>query len=92
MRLPTSHTRKSLLILLITSIILFSLLYAYALGPDHFRGMSTQGSYMDYIYFSLTTQTAVGYGDISPQTTVARGVVMLQMLVTLAPLFFIFVV
>jgi hypothetical protein len=34
----------------------------------------------DYIYFSITTMTSVGFGDALPRTTVMRGITMAQAL------------
>jgi len=34
----------------------------------------------EYVYFSLTTMTSVGYGDVLPRTPVARAIAMAQAL------------
>jgi Ion channel len=36
--------------------------------------------FVDFLYFSVITQTTVGYGDILPNKTIVRLVVMLQLL------------
>jgi hypothetical protein len=38
-------------------------------------------SFVDFLYFSTMTQTTVGYGDILPNSSAVRKVVMLQVLV-----------
>lgn len=40
-------------------------------------------SYWDFLYFSVITQATVGYGDILPNSTTVRIIVMLQVLVGL---------
>jgi hypothetical protein len=45
-------------------ILFFSLIY-YIEDVIYFN----EKTYMDYFYFSLVTQTMVGYGDITPRDT-----------------------
>ena len=40
-------------------------------------------SFSDCIYFSLTTQTTIGYGDIVPYNSITKGIVVCQMSVLL---------
>jgi len=40
--------------------------------------------YFDFIYFSMITQSTVGYGDILPNSTVVRSIVVAQIIVTYA--------
>lgn len=40
-------------------------------------------SYWDFFYFSVITQTTVGYGDILPNSTLVRMVVSLQLIIGL---------
>jgi len=40
-------------------------------GPQIWR-------YLDFLYFSTITQSTVGYGDILPNSTLVRSIVMLQ--------------
>lgn len=46
-------------------------------APEHFW------SYWDFVYFSTMTQTTVGYGDILPNSTVVRMVVVAQVMIGL---------
>lgn len=43
-------------------------------------------SFWDFLYFSAITQSTVGYGDILPNSTVVRMIVVLQVLVGYADL------
>ncbi|HEY6769659.1 MAG TPA: potassium channel family protein [Candidatus Sulfotelmatobacter sp.] len=43
--------------------------------------LSDVWSFIDFLYFSTMTQTTVGYGDILPNSSAVRKVVMLQVLV-----------
>jgi hypothetical protein len=38
-------------------------------------------SYWDFVYFSTVTQTTVGYGDIVPNSTSVRAVVVVQLII-----------
>ncbi|KGF72789.1 hypothetical protein DO97_04705 [Neosynechococcus sphagnicola sy1] len=44
----------------------------YYLHPDGFRGVSAFQSLSDLFYFSFTTLTTVGYGDITPAIPITR--------------------
>ena len=44
-----------------------------------FYGLGSHSSLMDFVYYSLTTQTTVGFGDIVPMSKTARVLSMLQM-------------
>lgn len=57
---------------------------------EHRRRLSTLSgdspevwTYLDFLYFSTITQTTVGYGDILPNSTRVRVIVILQILVGL---------
>ena len=44
-----------------------------------FYGLGSHSSLMDFFYYSLATQTTVGFGDIVPMSKIARFLSMLQM-------------
>ena len=58
---------------------LFHIVYTLD-GQGTFRGMENY-SRTEFMYFSLTTLTTVGYGDISPINTVARSLSNLESLI-----------
>lgn len=79
--LLVAHLRKgasqtsSLLLLLHTIMVLFSLTF-YAMSmhdPDEFVGLETR---IDALYFTLTTMTTTGYGDIVAVGQAARTLVI----------------
>jgi len=51
---------------------------------------SRNWSIWDFIYFSTITQTTVGYGDILPNSTLVRILVMIQVITALIGLAFVF--
>ena len=57
------------------------------LGPEHFNGIDKKETIMkrveNRLYFTLTTLSTVGYGDISPKSMTARVVTSGMMLLIL---------
>ena len=68
---------------LITSII-FGLIYYSIRGNNNFKGLDEKSSFIDCLYFSLTTTSTVGYGDISPKSELARLFVILHQITLLS--------
>jgi voltage-gated potassium channel len=67
-----------LVLLLEIVVIVFALAY-YVLAisaPEQMSGVETR---LDALYFSVTTMTTVGYGDVVPVGQLARGVVTMQL-------------
>ncbi len=67
-----------LLLMIELAVVLFSGIY-YALAvqsPAEFNGLETR---LDALYFSMTTVSTVGFGDISAAGQVARTLVTLQL-------------
>ena len=65
-------------------IILFFAFFYYLLkGNDHFNGLDETSTFIDALYFSFTTYSTVGYGDISPKSKFAKILVMLQQTIVL---------
>jgi voltage-gated potassium channel Kch len=60
-------------------IIIFSLIYQ-GLSIIDPRSFTKVLSLFDSLYFSITTQTTVGYGDITPNTIIARLTTMIHMI------------
>ena len=86
-------------IIQLISIFLFALIYNFLEKQenDHFHGLngnrdvsSNSSSYLDCLYFSVTTSTTVGFGDITPISRTARIVVMIQEFCILLNLFILF--
>lgn len=50
------------------------------LAPNSFSGLEVD-RYQDYIYFSFTTLTTLGYGDISPASDMAKTLTNLEAIV-----------
>jgi hypothetical protein len=60
--------------------ILFALFYriVYVLKPSEFADSIAPGTFSDFLYFSFTTLTTLGYGDISPLGPIARSLTTLE--------------
>jgi voltage-gated potassium channel Kch len=63
-------------------LVLFAAAYITVAGQQA-NAFSEPLSRTDGLYFTVTTFATVGYGDISPQTELARALVTVQMLVGL---------
>ncbi len=63
-------------------LVLFAATYI-TVGGQQANAFSEPLSRTDGLYFTVTTFATVGYGDISPQTELARVLVTVQMLVGL---------
>jgi hypothetical protein len=74
------------LIDVILAYLLVGAMYAFlyeAINVAHPGSLTMEGRPVtpaDYIYFSITTMTSVGFGDALPRTTMARAVAMGQAL------------
>lgn len=73
-------------ILLLTNVVvifLFSLVY-YSMGDiDQWNGVDVNSNLFDFFYFSFTTMTTIGYGDISPKVYKTKIVCIFQQLIVL---------
>ena len=77
---------------LILSIILFAIIY-YVIDllteEKQFNSEKNQNFIWNKIYFSLVTQSTVGYGDIYPITLLAKVFVSIQIFVTMVLIYYI---
>ena len=83
--------------IIIGFIILFAIIYTIACPTtDHWKGLTDDNDktmfdkFFNRLYFSLTTMTTIGYGDISPLSKTARSIVLLQMFTFVLKIIFIF--
>lgn len=63
-------------VLLATSEIVQKHVYHLDTGAINFAGSTAQG-FHDYLYFSFVTMTTLGYGDISPVSSIAKSVTLI---------------
>lgn len=70
----------------IVVVLVFTMIYyrLSKINDQHFKGLGKDSSIGDALYFALTIQSTVGFGDIIPATPVARNFVMLQQFLLLA--------
>lgn len=85
---------KRFIITHFASILLFTLLYYITYNyfensfhetnkePQHIKKRENKNTmnFYDFFYFSLVTQTTVGYGDIVPTHPISRAINILQLL------------
>ena len=64
---------KAVALNILTITLVYGVLYSQ-MGPGSFEFKSP----LDPFYFSFTTMSSVGYGDITPKTDLAKFVVMSQ--------------
>ena len=57
-------------------------------GEEHFVGLGSDATFMDCLYFAMTTSSTVGYGDISPKSQTARFLVMVHQFIVLMEIIF----
>ncbi|HJU97077.1 MAG TPA: potassium channel family protein [Jiangellaceae bacterium] len=69
---------ESLALAIVLAVLLFALVYysIETVDPSQLADISTR---LDALYFSLTIGTTTGFGDISAQGQLARGVVSAQL-------------
>ena len=89
------HVRHSPKIFFI-SILIFSFIYWF-LGKEYFfanvtgHGSDPYGvkiadhgnTYFEYLYFSIVTQSLLGFGDIVPAKILTRGLVCFQIIISM---------
>lgn len=50
---------------------------------EHYNGLDKNSSYFKYLYFSITTTSSVGYGDIYPLTKISKALSILHQFIIL---------
>jgi len=71
----------ALAVYLLVGIVFSFVISAMAkLGPGPYFAQGTDGSASQRVYFSFTSMTTTGYGDLSPATRGGRAVAVLEML------------
>jgi hypothetical protein len=63
-------------------VLTFAIIYFILIRNDlnSFNGLDENSSFIDVLYFTTTTQTTIGYGDITPKSKLARSIVIVQQL------------
>lgn len=81
---------KTAVLVLITIIIIYTILYTtlFYIDKNNFRGAHT---FVDVLYFTITTQTTVGYGDITPKSQLAKFAVICQCLTSLLFVLYLYI-
>jgi hypothetical protein len=79
-RLPSIQAVETLGLLIPLVVFWFAAAY-FALSASSAGSFNEELDHVGAAYFSLTTLTTIGYGDISAQTDTARIFVMVQMVV-----------
>jgi hypothetical protein len=83
----TWHRIRGAIVLYLTLALIFSTLYRaiYVLQPGAFRGLPSVEERAAFtsamLYFSFTTLTSTGFGDILPMDPLARGLANLEAIV-----------
>ena len=64
-------------------IFIFSVIY-YILGDvENWNGIEEDSNLFDFFYFSFTTMTTIGYGDVSPNRVITKIICIGQQLIVL---------
>jgi heme/copper-type cytochrome/quinol oxidase subunit 2 len=80
---PTLRALESLILVAAMFLAIFTMVYVMVSINDPNSFTETLDSFNGY-YFSLTVLATVGFGDITPNTTLARSVTMVQMALDIA--------
>lgn len=82
-RFPQVQAIETLIMMTAMFLALFSIIYV-SLSQDDPQAFTERLNAFSSYYFALTVLATVGFGDISPVTTLARSVTMVQMAIDLA--------
>lgn len=68
-------------LLFCANVVLFALIYQFAFSSEDFRWPlhdTSDKTFIDYVYFSVSTASTTGFGDIVPKSKLCRTVVTIQ--------------
>lgn len=82
-RFPTMRAVEALILVAGMFLALFSMIYVMVSYSDPSSFTEVLDAFTGY-YFALTVLATVGFGDITPTTTLARSITMVQMSLDLA--------
>lgn len=78
--MPSIKAVETLGLIVPLVVFWFAAIY-YALSASSSGSFDEELNHVGAVYFSMTTLTTIGYGDISAQTDTARVLVMMQMVI-----------
>lgn len=92
-RLKLNNTNKIQKLIIVYSIIaiIYGFIYFFIKGNNNFNGLTEYSTLIDCLYFSFTTTSTVGYGDISPKSQIAKIIVITHQIILLSEIFYIFI-
>ena len=64
-------------------IFIFSLIYFFFGNEENWNGIDSESNLFDFFYFSFTTMTTIGYGDVSPKVVKTKIICIMQQLIVL---------
>lgn len=79
---------KNAVFILIIIIVIYVVIYAtlFYINKNHFQGIHT---FIDILYFTTTTQSTLGYGDMTAKSQLAKFIVICQSMTILLFLIYI---
>lgn len=89
--LKDSNTAARIIVKTVSIVLIFTLIFC-TLPKDHWNGLNETNDnglsyFMNRLYFTSTTFSTVGYGDISPNSNLAKFlVILLQFLISIVVL------
>ena len=80
------HSTKEIFKIYIFFIVIFTIIYTIMYNYDNksledITNSEKKLSQLDILYYTITTQTTIGYGDILPRTTFAKIINMTHLLI-----------